>query len=172
MGHRFNVAWRVVPCPRPGSEPWAATAERTNLTTGPRSRPPVISFLKSRKPTPISWYIFGCLPLLQMFAFVLVVNKFYNVNSEQILQFGILYAYGSNCTAMCLKQDHSHLQLNPWWVKKKKTHVRIYFPIGCLPFLGRIPILNYCGCSVWKRDVKRMWPQENKELERNWCIQT
>ena len=39
MGRRLNVAWRVVPCLCPGSEPWATAAERTNLTTRPRSRP-------------------------------------------------------------------------------------------------------------------------------------
>ena len=38
VGRSLNMAWRVVPCPRPGSEPWATAAERTNLTTRPRSR--------------------------------------------------------------------------------------------------------------------------------------
>ena len=39
VGRRLNVAWWAVPCPRPGSEPWAAAAELANLTTRPRSRP-------------------------------------------------------------------------------------------------------------------------------------
>ena len=37
------MAWWVVPCPRPGSQPakhWAAEAERTNLTTRPWGQPP------------------------------------------------------------------------------------------------------------------------------------
>ena len=36
------MAWGVVPCPRPGSEPvkpWAAQAELANLTTWPQGRP-------------------------------------------------------------------------------------------------------------------------------------
>ena len=39
MGRHLNMAWRAVPCRRTGSEPWAATEERANLTTLPRSRP-------------------------------------------------------------------------------------------------------------------------------------
>ena len=44
MGHHLNVAWWAVPCPRPGSEPWAATAERANLTTQPWSQPRYYTF--------------------------------------------------------------------------------------------------------------------------------
>ena len=33
------MAWRAVPCLRPGSEPWATAAECANLTTQPRSWP-------------------------------------------------------------------------------------------------------------------------------------
>ena len=42
VGCRLNMAWWVVPCPCPGSEPvkpWAAEAERANLTTWPEGRP-------------------------------------------------------------------------------------------------------------------------------------
>ena len=51
MGHRLNVAWRAAPCLRPGSEPWAAAAERANLTTWPWSRPPNL-FLDRISPYP------------------------------------------------------------------------------------------------------------------------
>ena len=40
MGRHLDVAWRAVPCLRPGSEPWAAAAECANLTTRPQSQPP------------------------------------------------------------------------------------------------------------------------------------
>ena len=36
------MAWQAVPCLRPGSEPWAAAAERASLTTRPRSRPCIL----------------------------------------------------------------------------------------------------------------------------------
>ena len=39
MGRHLNLAWRAVPCPHAGSEPWAATAESANLATRPRSQP-------------------------------------------------------------------------------------------------------------------------------------
>ena len=47
MGRHLNVAWRAVPCPCPGSEPWAAAAERANLTTRPRGWPRYLLFLKA-----------------------------------------------------------------------------------------------------------------------------
>ena len=42
MGCRLNVAWWMVQCLRPGSEPgkpWAAVAEHANLTTRPQGWP-------------------------------------------------------------------------------------------------------------------------------------
>ena len=42
MGPHLNMTWPSVPCPRPGSEPakpWAAKAERANLTPWPQGRP-------------------------------------------------------------------------------------------------------------------------------------
>ena len=41
------------PCLRPGSEPWAATAERVNITTRPQSRPHVSCILEKKS----TWYI-------------------------------------------------------------------------------------------------------------------
>ena len=51
MGCRLNVAWRAVPCPRPGSEHWAA---HVNLTTRPRSRPLKCFYLLSPRSKPTS----------------------------------------------------------------------------------------------------------------------
>ena len=45
VGRRLSVAWWVVPCLHPGSEPakpWAAKVERANLSTQPRGQPPRI----------------------------------------------------------------------------------------------------------------------------------
>lgn len=64
----------------------------------------------------------------------------------------MLYACVSNCSAVCLKQDNPHLQLNPWWVKKRI--LGFIFLLGVFP-LCRIPIPNLPGCSVWMRDVLR-----------------
>ena len=47
VGRCLSVAWRAVPCPRPVFEPWAAAAERANLTTRPWSRLPHDEFLFS-----------------------------------------------------------------------------------------------------------------------------
>ena len=47
VGRHLSMAWRAVPCLRPGSEPAkprAAKAELTNLTTRPWGRPPKIFY--------------------------------------------------------------------------------------------------------------------------------
>ena len=48
VGCHLSVAWQAVPRPRPGFEPakpWAAEAERANLTTRPRGGPLEIKIL-------------------------------------------------------------------------------------------------------------------------------
>ena len=67
VGRRLNAAWRAVPCPCPGSEPWAAAAEHATLTTWPRSRPPPwhnLSYIRAEHSKQFAEYkkSLSCLP--------------------------------------------------------------------------------------------------------------
>ena len=129
MGLHLNVAWWVVPCPHPGSEPvkpWAAEAECVNLATWPRGWPQLWHSLNE-----VFLVILGNFRVLcPCFIFENDPYASHNLTRVPCNHDGII-VYNSNCLNVFLSKMRNLNTMNRGLIKTTSTLPMINYMIFC-----------------------------------------